>query len=71
MALRGFIREALDLDPVPTDLKIPPQGPTRPGGGGGKGGGGGVMAGGAGMGMGMGMGLGAGTAAAEESGERR
>ncbi len=65
VALRDFIREALDLDPIPADAAIPPQGPARPaasggrgkgdgGNRGGKGGGGG--GGGGGMGMGMGMG---------------
>jgi hypothetical protein len=64
VALRDFIREALDLDPVPADLAIPAQGPARPSGSGGKGergkgeGGregrqGGGM-GGAGMGAGLG-----------------
>lgn len=71
VSLRNFIREALDLDPVPGGLSIPPQGPTRPasgaggrgrGEGGGGRGGGGSMAGGGGMGMGMGMGLGGGRA---------
>jgi len=38
VSLRDFIREVLDLDPVPNDLAIPQQGPTRPGGGGGGGG---------------------------------
>ncbi|MDT3486221.1 hypothetical protein [Stenotrophomonas maltophilia] len=74
VSLRDFVREALDLAPIPTDLRIPPQGPTRPGasGGGGKGrtdgdarggraGGGGGGGGGMGAGMG-GMGLGAGAA---------
>ncbi len=72
VSLRNFIREALDLDPVPSDLVLPPQGPARPSstgqGGRGRGeqgqsrqgGGGGA---GAGMGMGggaaLGMGLGA------------
>jgi hypothetical protein len=74
VALRDFVREALDLDPVPKGLDIPLQGPTRPSGSGGKGGRGddarqgggkgeGGGAGGAGMGamgMGMGAGLGAG-----------
>ncbi|WP_324808724.1 hypothetical protein SH584_03975 [Sphingomonas sp. LY29] len=71
VSLRDFVRKALTLDPIPTSLEIPRQGPTRPassgrggggreGGGGGRGGGGGGgMAGGAGMGMGMGLGLGA------------
>lgn len=69
VSLRDFIREALDLTPVPAGLAIPPQGPTRPrGAGGGKGGGrgeGGGGGGGMGGGMGgggMGMGGGAGTA---------
>ncbi|MDQ1900043.1 hypothetical protein RAH32_06255 [Paracoccus sp. WLY502] len=62
-SLRDFIRTALDLEPVPAGLAIPPQGPTRPAPGGGKGrdegrsrggGGGGAGAGGGG-GMGMGM----------------
>lgn len=65
VSLRGFIREALDLDPIPGDLAIPMQGPTRPSGGGGKGerrkpdsrGGGGMgMGGGSGTGLGMGSG---------------
>nr|WP_295382828.1 hypothetical protein [Pseudoxanthomonas sp.] len=73
-SLRDFIRAALDLDPVPPGLTIPPQGPTRPGGGGkpgrndatrddsrqggGKGGNAGAGAGGAGMGLGAGLALG-------------
>ncbi|MDQ8757948.1 hypothetical protein RCO27_17115 [Sphingosinicella sp. LHD-64] len=77
VALRSFIRAALDLDPIPADLDIPMQGPTRPAGAGGgrgkaeRGGGdarqdgGGRGGGGTGAGMGgMGMGLGLGTAAA-------
>lgn len=31
-SLRAFIREALDLDPIPADLAIPAQGPARPSG---------------------------------------
>ena len=70
ISLRGFIRAALDLGPIPGDVVIPLQGPTRGQGSGGrvkgngdraggKGGGGGDMAGGeAGMGMGMAMGAG-------------
>ena len=69
--LRDFIRKALDLDPIPADVSIPAQGPTRPqnsgggrgkgdtggsGGSGGGGGGGGAAGGGGGMGMGMGPG---------------
>lgn len=65
VALRDFIRAALDLDPVPSDSAIPLQGPTRPssggkGGGSGRGGegGGGGGRGGGGGGMGMAGGLG-------------
>lgn len=70
VSLRDFVREALDLDPVPGNLHMPQQGPTRPGSGsgggrgkGGEGGGdgkGGGRGGGGGMGGGMGAGLGAG-----------
>ncbi len=31
-SLRAFIREALDLEPIPDSLHVPNQGPTRPGG---------------------------------------
>lgn len=74
VSLRDFIREALDLGPIPADLTIPMQGPTRPSGAGARGkgdrgkegqgseskggGAGGGMGGGMGAG-GMGMGLGA------------
>lgn len=67
VSLRDFIRQALDLAPVPTGADIPLQGPTRPssgggrnggGGGGSGGGGGGGMGGSMGGGMGMGGGLG-------------
>jgi hypothetical protein len=30
VSLRAFIREALDLDPVPSDIVLPEQGPARP-----------------------------------------
>jgi uncharacterized membrane protein YgcG len=70
VSLRDFIRKALDLDPIPSDIEIPMQGPSRPSGsggrggggrdgggrGGGGGGGGGGGAGGGGMGGGAGMG---------------
>ena len=57
IALRDFIRQALDLDPVPDDVVIPLQGPTRPSSGGGKGGGSGRgQGGGGGRGGGMGGG---------------
>lgn len=83
VSLRDFIREVLDLDPVPRGLAIPAQGPTRPGSGkgsgreGGRGGGqesgrqggrGGGAGGGGGAGAGIGAGLG--IAAGSESGER-
>lgn len=74
-SLRAFIREALDLEPIPDSLRVPNQGPTRPGGTtggarkggaesgasskGGGGGGGGAGMGAAGMG-GLGMGAGLG-----------
>jgi hypothetical protein len=81
VALRDYVRRALQLEPIPTDVaaSIPVQGPTRPaGGGGGKGrdrGGEGGRGGGRGGAMGMGGGMavgGAGVAAgagiADESG---
>ena len=69
-SLRDFIRQVLDLAPVPPDLSIPLQGPARPSGakgrgegggerdgkGGGRGAGGGG-AGGGGMAAGAGMGV--------------
>lgn len=68
ISLRDFIREALDLDPIPADLAIPMQGPARPGNAGGRskadpsrnksgsgGGGGGGVGTGAGMGGSMGL----------------
>lgn len=68
VSLRDFIREALDIGPIPADLSIPMQGPTRPSGSGGRGkgegrqgqGSGGRGGGGGGMGGGMGMGGGLG-----------
>lgn len=72
VSLRSFIREALDLDPIPPGLEIPVQGPARPsgsGGGrgerGGKGDGGGSGGGGGGGGMGMG-GIGGGMSAGDD-----
>ena len=66
VSLRVFIREALDLDPVPSDVGIPLQGPARPTGSGGRekgdkgegrqGGGGGGIDGGMGAGVGLGSG---------------
>jgi uncharacterized membrane protein YgcG len=72
VSLRAFIREALDLSPIPADVAIPLQGPARPsasggrdkgdkaegrqGGGGGGGGGGGMGGGGMSGGLGLGSG---------------
>jgi len=40
ISLRAFIREVLDLGPMPAEIALPPQGPLRPAaGGGGRGGG--------------------------------
>ncbi len=78
VSLRAFIREALDLDPIPTDLAIPMQGPARPSNSGGRGKsdrgkeelstrrGRKRRRHGRGMGMGGGMGAGLGTGIDEE-----
>ncbi|CAG2157737.1 hypothetical protein [Cupriavidus numazuensis] len=60
VSLRNFIRDVLDLDPVPREIAIPRQGPTRPGAtrGKGEGGAGGAGGGKGGGGGGMGLGLG-------------
>jgi uncharacterized membrane protein YgcG len=70
VSLRAFVREALDLDPIPADLVIPRQGPARPAASGGRekadkaegrqsgGGGGGMGIGGGGTGGGLGLGSG-------------
>lgn len=74
IALRAYIRKALDLETIPADVAIPAQGPTRPvAGGAGRGarsagqqgggqqtggGAGGEGGGGGGIGMGMGIGMG-------------
>lgn len=81
VSLRDFIRDVLDLGPMPADLSIPRQGPARvaaakgkgEGGdknekGGGRGGTGGM---GAGMGAGAGMGLGMGGLAASDDDPHR
>ncbi|MDP3491755.1 MAG: hypothetical protein Q8R82_01480 [Hyphomonadaceae bacterium] len=72
VSLRNFIRQALDLAPIPPEVQIPSQGPTRQQGGGGRGGkeggnrgGGGSGMGGSGMGGG-GMGPGMGGRTGEE-----
>lgn len=79
VSLRDFIRQVLDLDPVPADLPLPRQGPTRPGaagargkGEGGEGGARGRSGGGGGGGsgaLGLGMGLGLGGGAAPDEGD--
>ncbi|WP_421694561.1 hypothetical protein [Aestuariivirga sp.] len=65
ISLRSYIRAALDLEPIPSSVEIPLQGPTRPQAGGGRGGkgggerardGGGQGSGGGGGGMGGGGG---------------
>jgi hypothetical protein len=77
MSLRGFIRAALDLDPIPDGVAIPLQGPARvqAGGGAGRtraaggregGGGGGGGNGGQGEGGGMGMAIGIGARDGDE-----
>jgi hypothetical protein len=76
VSLRDFIREALDLNPIPADLAIPLQGPARPTASGGRdkadkaegrqGGGGG---GGMGMGGGASGGLGLGSGSHHEDGD--
>jgi len=68
VSLRAFIRQVLDLEPIPEGLAIPDQGPARPGAGkpdskgdcGQERGGRGAGMGGAGAGMGLGLGVGAG-----------
>ena len=60
VSLRDFIRQGLDLAPVPADAAIPAQGPARPSGTGGRAAAGGARGGGGG---GMGMGAGGGSAA--------
>ncbi|MDR0205621.1 MAG: hypothetical protein LBJ40_26095 [Delftia acidovorans] len=81
-SLRAFIREALDLEPIPDTLRIPNQGPTRPGGtaggarkGGAESGASGKGRGGSGGGAGMGaagmggLGMGAGLGAGLHHGD--
>jgi uncharacterized membrane protein YgcG len=84
ISLRDFIREALDLGPMPQDVSIPAQGPTRTqgsgggrgagrgeggGGGSGKGGGGGGGGADADAGGGGGIGMGLGLGLGHASGE--
>ncbi|MFT8719059.1 hypothetical protein [Acetobacter sp.] len=74
VALRDFIRKALDIERIPSDLKLPRQGPSRPSGSGGRekgeGGkdGGGKGGGEGGMGGGMGGNMSGGMASDQESG---
>ena len=59
VSLRTFIREVLDLAPIPPEVTIPRQGPLRTAGGGGRGGGarpGGARGGGDAIGAGGGIG---------------
>lgn len=80
-SLRNFIRGVLDLEPIPSDLSIPKQGPSRMLAGGGSGGGKGKeeagargggrgdggAAGGMAMGGGLGLGFGAGLGGSTDS----
>lgn len=75
VSLRDFIRKVLDLEPVPADLMVPRQGPTRvtasrsKGEERGKQGGG--RSGGMGAGAGMGMGAGGGMALRADQNDER
>ena len=62
VSLRRYIREALDLEDIPKEVRIPAQGPTRPSQGGGRGGKGGERGQGAGGGGAGGAGGGGGGA---------
>lgn len=71
VSLRNFIRQALDLAPIPPSLMIPSQGPLRPSTSGGRGGGGdrgGGMDGGMGAGIGAGVGVNPGHESTEPTG---
>lgn len=85
VSLRDYVREVLDLAPIPASVVIPQQGPARPSGsggrgggqgrgegGGGRGGGGGGMGGAGGMGAGMmaGGGMGLGAATGPDDTDR-
>lgn len=72
VSLRNFIRKALDLDPIPSDLVLPMQGPARPSSSGGRSkderGKEGTREKGRGMSAGGGMGIGVGASSdAEDS----
>jgi heme exporter protein D len=74
-SLRSFIREVLDLEPMPADVVIPPQGPVRSTSGGGRGAAGNPRGsgrgtggqGGTGMAAGGLLGMGAGSSPAGDS----
>lgn len=68
VSLRAFIRQALDLAPIPPDMEIPMQGPTRSSGASAKGDRGKTGSGGGGGGMGGGMGMGIGSIADDPAG---
>ena len=72
-SLRQFIRAALHLDPIPTDIAIPSQGPLRPSATSGNGRRGGAAEGGSGGGRGQGNqgGMGGGMGAGFGLGARR
>lgn len=67
ISLRDFIRQSLDLAPVPGDAEIPAQGPARPSASSGRAGTGRSGGGGGGMGMGAGGGTGAAIGMSERS----
>ena len=71
VSLRDFVRQALDLDPIPAGLEIPVQGPTRPAGSGGRGDRGKSEGGGGGGGMGGGGMVGGGAVEDEGATGRR
>ena len=60
ISLRNYVRDALDLGPIPGDVRVPLQGPTRTQGGAGRGKGEGDKGGGKGGGGGGGVGGGGG-----------
>lgn len=67
VSLRNFIRQSLDLAPIPADTEIPVQGPARPSGSGRSGANQGNRRGGAGMGMGAGGSTGIGLSGSDPS----
>jgi hypothetical protein len=75
VSLRTFIRDVLDLDPVPADVSVPRQGPTRPGSSAGRSGGAergrGAGGGGGGAGAAAGGGVAMGLSDAHDGGAHR